>query len=289
MTSLLLRDSMWGNGSMGRSTLGRNIVVLVAFVASTAWLSPSSFSATTECRTSPGPPAPQGQHWYYRVDRANNRYCWFLQPAAIQIRLHRTAAMPNPTAPLAGRGLSFLSSWPSAAAPTVPAEVLDREPTLSEPVAVDFTARWLDLPKSVDFDQREFPASRASYVAELEDRIEPIASTGLVTSDRRERSRHSRSAVNFGSIFLGGALSMIFFGGVLKAVRWFYDSAAWIRLIPSEVSNCADINSSDLIQALRRVDEFFKSPQSASAGFDQQPRPRTGLRSGERPSLPASP
>lgn len=32
----------------------------------------------------------------------------------------------------------------------VSAEVLDREPTLSEPVAGDFTARWLDLPKSVD-------------------------------------------------------------------------------------------------------------------------------------------
>jgi hypothetical protein len=79
---------------------------------------------------------------------------------------------------------------------------------------------------------------------------------------------------------------MIFFGGVIKAVRWFYDSASRIRLTPSEVSDCADINSSDLIQALRRVDEFFKSPQSASAGSDQQPRPRTGLHSGERPSLP---
>jgi hypothetical protein len=261
---------------MGRLTLRRNIVVRVAFVASTAWLSPSSFSATAECRTSPGPPAPQGQHWYYRVDRANNRYCWFLQPAAIQIRLHRTAAMPNPTAPLAGRGLSFLSSWPSAAAATVPAEVLDREATLSEPGAVDFTSRWPDLPKSADLDQREFPASYTSYVAELEDRIEPMASTGLITSDRRERSRHSTGAVNFGSIFVGGALSMIFLGGVLKAVRWFYDSA--IRLAPSEVSDCSDKNSSDLIQALRRVDAFFESPQSASAGPDQQPRPRTGAK-----------
>jgi hypothetical protein len=251
---------------MGRSTLARNIVVLVGFVANTPWLSPSSFSATAECRTSPGPPAPQGQHWYYRADRAHNRNCWFLQAAAVQTRLHRTVATPNPMAPLVGRGLSFSSSWPSAAAAMVPAEVLDREPTLSEPVAGDFTARWLDLPKSVD--QREFP--RTSYAAELEDRIGPIASTILVASDRRERSRHSASAVNFGAIFLGGALSMIFFGGVLKAFRWFYDSAARIRLTPSEVSDCVDVNSSDLIRALRRVDEFFKSPQSASARSDQQ-------------------
>jgi hypothetical protein len=142
-----------------------------AFVASTAWLTPSSFSATAECRTSPGPPAPQGQHWYYRVDRVNDRYCWFLQPAAMQIHLHRTVTTPSPTTPLVGKRLSFSSLWSSPAAAT--AEVLEREPTFNEPVAVVFTARWLDLSKSVDLGQREFPASRTSYVAELGDRIEP--------------------------------------------------------------------------------------------------------------------
>jgi hypothetical protein len=38
----------------------------------------SVVEAAAECRTKPGAPPPQGKHWYYSTDRANNRRCWYL-------------------------------------------------------------------------------------------------------------------------------------------------------------------------------------------------------------------
>ena len=34
--------------------------------------------AADECKTTPGSSAPPGQHWYYRVNRSDQRHCWYL-------------------------------------------------------------------------------------------------------------------------------------------------------------------------------------------------------------------
>src|SRR5262245_55438130 len=40
----------------------------------------SARSAADECLSKPNRPTPQGQHWYYRIDHANNgRQCWYLR------------------------------------------------------------------------------------------------------------------------------------------------------------------------------------------------------------------
>ena len=40
----------------------------------------SARSAANECLAKPNGPTPQGQHWYYRIDHANNgRQCWYLR------------------------------------------------------------------------------------------------------------------------------------------------------------------------------------------------------------------
>ena len=38
-------------------------------------------TAADECRTKPGSSGPPGTHWYYRLDRSDNRRCWYLGPA----------------------------------------------------------------------------------------------------------------------------------------------------------------------------------------------------------------
>src|SRR5215831_798885 len=56
-------------------------VILVTLLAALASTTRSSLAeaAADECVTKPGASAPQGSHWYYRVDRANNnRHCWYL-------------------------------------------------------------------------------------------------------------------------------------------------------------------------------------------------------------------
>src|SRR5260370_41479090 len=38
--------------------------------------------AADVCKPNPGPSAPPGSHWYYRVNRTDQRPCWFLGPEA---------------------------------------------------------------------------------------------------------------------------------------------------------------------------------------------------------------
>lgn len=35
--------------------------------------------AADDCLTAPKSPAPQGAHWYYRIDRATKRHCWYVR------------------------------------------------------------------------------------------------------------------------------------------------------------------------------------------------------------------
>jgi hypothetical protein len=43
-------------------------------------------AASEECRAKPGASAPTGFHWYYRVDRVNQRRCWFLSSGELRTR-----------------------------------------------------------------------------------------------------------------------------------------------------------------------------------------------------------
>src|SRR5262249_4952100 len=253
----------FGDGSMERLTLGRKIGILAVLAATLSLTAHSSFSETAACRTAPGAPAPQGMHWYYRVDRTNDRQCWYLDSAGIQVRSQRNAATSNPTqqspakqdpaeqarAPSSIEPAQTASSRlanaetepaktpffePSVGEPTAPAsaETMPLEPpslksSVGEPAATDFTARWLDLPKSVDLNMPEFATPRSNYANEhlAVDSKEQMPSTWFavqVTSDSPDHT--STGMAKFGSIFLAGALGMLLYGGALKLTRLLHSS-----------------------------------------------------------------
>jgi hypothetical protein len=57
-------------------------------------------SASKACLSSPGGTGPEGSHWYYRVDRANSRRCWYLAPRGERARQAVTSpAQPSPPSP----------------------------------------------------------------------------------------------------------------------------------------------------------------------------------------------
>jgi hypothetical protein len=72
--------------------------ILIALPASILLTAQSGFGASTsgECRTSPGASARAGLHWYYRVERTNNRHCWFLHSDGMQIRAHENVVSLKP-------------------------------------------------------------------------------------------------------------------------------------------------------------------------------------------------
>src|ERR1700733_7082252 len=43
-------------------------------------------AAFEECRQQPGSSAPTGGRWYYRVDRVNQRRCWYLSSGDSHLR-----------------------------------------------------------------------------------------------------------------------------------------------------------------------------------------------------------
>lgn len=51
----------------------------LAAVSQNAPTATSTANAASDCLASPKGTAPQGQHWYYRIERATKRQCWYLR------------------------------------------------------------------------------------------------------------------------------------------------------------------------------------------------------------------
>jgi hypothetical protein len=52
--------------------------ITIAIAAVNVGVKPSR--AADDCLAGPNAATPQGSHWYYRVDRATHRECWYLGP-----------------------------------------------------------------------------------------------------------------------------------------------------------------------------------------------------------------
>ncbi len=57
------------------------IGVLVGVFAG-AYLISMPYAASDDCLTQPTGDTPQGQHWFYRVERGSKRHCWYLRAEA---------------------------------------------------------------------------------------------------------------------------------------------------------------------------------------------------------------
>src|SRR3954469_14107887 len=61
----------------------RPAIAALTFAASAIALAPASYAAPAEtCLGAPKGVAPQGNHWYYRIDRPSMRRCWYLAEKA---------------------------------------------------------------------------------------------------------------------------------------------------------------------------------------------------------------
>jgi hypothetical protein len=98
--------------------------------------------AGDNCIAKPNSGAPQGSHWYYRVDRAANRRCWFLGPEGLKVRQTESPKR--------------LPSVTSTAQPTLERRA-EATASLNGPVA-NVSASFPTLSKSTGSSERE-PAS----------------------------------------------------------------------------------------------------------------------------------
>src|SRR5579864_40090 len=115
-----------------------------------------------ECRAKPDSSAPSGMHWYYRVDRANNRRCWYLHEQGMRVHSLIQATTPNSDTrdDVASENDAVgEQAWKAPAVTGSPQPGYEQSVTLAEPPNLGFAARWVDLPKSVDLNAHESVAA----------------------------------------------------------------------------------------------------------------------------------
>jgi hypothetical protein len=212
--------------------------ILVVLPATTALMAQSTLveAMVDECRIRPGSATPNGTHWYYRVNRANNQHCWYLSSADTVARAR--GAIANAHRHLARRSARVLLKQSpqydrrlrpqTASVQMVPARTALAAAALPEPpfgeraTPTDFAARWPDLPKSRDFEARE--VATKSYAdtdpAADADRQMPL-SWPIADANPAGQQRASVSEPTSVSAFLGGALvtALLLAGGIFNFAR----------------------------------------------------------------------
>jgi hypothetical protein len=144
--------------------------------------------AADNCLSGPKGAAPKGSHWYYRIDHATKRNCWYVRaegekPAASQ-NSSLTQATPQPETPLQ-------PSIANARAEASPADIGQPNRTAAMPAPADdagadnpqstVASRWLDRP---DADSTNSSApTPADSGADANSPTPPVAESPLAAAD----------------------------------------------------------------------------------------------------------
>ena len=121
----------------------RTVLALTLFAPVFMANAPAS-KATDDCLTKPNGPTPQGQHWYYRIDHANNgRQCWYLRAESAPNRKATPRAEIDSTETVS-RTIELSAQRPSP--PPIPEDMSDANQISAVPIP------WLNfrpLPETV--------------------------------------------------------------------------------------------------------------------------------------------
>ena len=104
---------------------------LISAIGALPAFPPRAALAADDCLTEPNLRTAQKGHWYYRIDRAGNRKCWYLRRLDAEAP---PAASPQPQSPPGTAAQS--ASWISRLALTfAPASAPQQQETVAEPSA----------------------------------------------------------------------------------------------------------------------------------------------------------
>jgi hypothetical protein len=167
--------------------------------------------AADDCKTTPGSSAPAGQHWYYRVNRSDQRHCWYLGAEGTKVRAQTREKVSSPPARTARDEAS------EARATMPPPMEIMQAPSVPEasspaPVAAEFVRPALDLQKPPDPAARE-PAitsnTSAPDVAEAQEEM-PLVWPVLTDAERAGSPDSARRSAPWAFfLIVGGALLVV--------------------------------------------------------------------------------
>lgn len=237
------------------AALAQNAPSAPSAVANTA-------NAASDCLASPKGVAPQGQHWFYRLERATKRQCWYLRAegAKAATTTQTASSTPQPDSPqpqsvqnaraeyIAPQGNAAQAAQPAQAAATVPPATQPAPAASSEAQQPAVPARWPD-PTTATAPQP------AQGTADTQPSVAPAASPAPVTlavadstADKTTGSLPTLLLVIVGALALAGVIASViyrFAGGRVRVraadrrVNWDHrqdhdDShAPWLNAAPA--------------------------------------------------------
>ena len=206
----------------------RSKILLVGLLLTPAALAVTGYSSLgeakgDECKAKPDSSGPAGMHWYYRVDRANSRHCWYLHEQGMPVHslIESTSRHPATRNDVADEQIR--ETPPVIGTPWPPIAIT------AEPANINFGARWVDLPKSVDLNAHEPVGASNGYAAEQRTEngrgsLPPaLASVSAVSGDVRQ---NAGPQMNFGSLSLAGAAVLVLLL-ISEALIRFIRASGW--------------------------------------------------------------
>jgi hypothetical protein len=167
-------------------------------------LTPSSRAGADDCLASPGAAVPAGTHWYYRVDRATQRHCWYLgaEGTRARVQTHQASAPAKPRAKPATPGASIQVTSSDTAQDALPPSAMrdgatgQGTPTQDAGTAALFmgSADALKTPVSLDIASDDLQSSSAQTPprSEPEDEM-PLVWPVLTPAERAATDQPSGS------------------------------------------------------------------------------------------------
>jgi len=265
-------------GSMPRPMMFFVPAILVAPLGTILLTAQTSLaeSAADECRTEPGSSAPSGSHWYYRVNRTDQRHCWYLGPEGAQVRSQARkaparASSPTPTT----ERENAVGMTRAKPVPVEPAQKISLEAASAEPnrATADFAAPSADLPKTPDLDARKPLTINSNYTdAKRTDAQEeiPLIWPVLTEAERAGLPDPARESAP-GALFLVGALAMVLLcaGTIFKLARQHTQSSRRNRRVVPRQPRTSQHMRAHLAEMAARPNEVARRPAS---GARQRPR-----------------
>jgi hypothetical protein len=177
--------------------------------------------AADECKTTPGSSAPPGQHWYYRINRSDQRHCWYLGAEGTKVRAQtREKASPPPAPPAREEASETVPAMPPPMevipTPSVPAA------SSQPPAAPDFARPSLDLAQTPDPTVRE-PAitshASAPDATQAQEEV-PLVWPVLTDAERAGSPDSARGSAPW-SVFVVAGVALLVAGALLIAGSLF--------------------------------------------------------------------
>jgi len=247
-------------GSMLRSKILLARLALISAAILVTGYSSLGEAKGDDCKAKPEGSSPAGLHWYYRVDRASGRHCWYLHEQGMRVHsvVHaaaRDADAGNDTAPEndtpGGQAWKVVPVTGSLPAESEPAPTAAEQQRMAfEQQRMAFATRWVDLPRSVDLNAHEPALASNGYAAEpgaenRQQQLQPaFAKVSAATDDARPGAG---TATSFGSISLAGAVILallLMSEALIRFARTF--GATWRLRLRTDSGRGAELDEADL-------------------------------------------